>query len=453
MRFEINQHLQIVNQIYTLYLAGATALFAASMSKDGKYNLLLLVPFLSLGAANLLGSHERNIGCIAAYCANNLEEVLRKNSSKVVQWDNSSMLFELKDSNFISNKAASLALVAAPGAVALAINICKFYTTMKGFPSPTLLVCLVYLGWLFGIISIYFTYQIISNTAEYREKMGKSHRFPEKAPYKTRRNTTLQASQVSGRSDILPRDSIQQVENISNSDATKLHTEVNEYINQKLTILNISITVFGVVMGWVVTGLFSIQNSLQGASDSQVSPVSVQPVTLLLPTVLLFFLCIMLWYIEAINKQMHILSTYLEVFHLSDWESHYQDLLKSTRLNAQSRHKNRRPSWWPQTYFKWLQTYFKWPQTYSIQSDMPYIILGALIILTIVITFAICVLYWQSLTEKTSLILSFFGITSLISLLILIILWLRRDLDPFRLKVRTSWEDIRDRPKLNNDEQ
>ena len=182
MRFEINQHLQIVNQIYTLYLAGATALFAASMSKDGKYNLLLLVPFLSLGAANLLGSHERNIGCIAAYCADNLEEVLRKNSSKVVQWDNSSMLFELKDSNFISNKAASLALVAAPGAVALAINICKFYTTMKGFPSPTLLVCLVYLGWLFGAICIYFTYKIISNTAEYRERMGKLHRFPEKAP-------------------------------------------------------------------------------------------------------------------------------------------------------------------------------------------------------------------------------------------------------------------------------
>ena len=228
------------------------------------------------------------------------------------------------------------------------------------------------------------------------------------------------------------------MESISNSDATKLHTEVNEYINQKLTILNISITVFGVVVGWVVTGLSSIQNSLQGASDCKVSPVSVQPVTLLLPTVLLFFLCIMLWYIEAISKQMHILSTYLEVFHLSDWESHYQDLLKSTRLNIQSRHKNRRSSWWP--------------QTYSIQSDMPYIILGALIFLTIVITFAICVLYWQSLTEKTSLILSFFGITSLISLLILIILWLRRDLDPFRLKVKTSWEDIRSRPKLNNDE-
>ena len=226
------------------------------------------------------------------------------------------------------------------------------------------------------------------------------------------------------------------MESISNSDATKLHTEVNEYINQKLTILNISITVFGVVVGWVVSGLSSIQNSLQGASDCKVP--SVQPVTLLLPTVLLFFLCIMLWYIEAISKQMHILSTYLEVFHLSDWESHYQDLLKSTRLNTQSRHKNRRPSWWP--------------QTYSIQSDMPNVILGALIFLTIAITFAICFLYWQSFTVKTWLALGFFAITSLISVIILGKFWRDRDLDDFRVEATRSWEDILFCRTLTSDE-
>jgi hypothetical protein len=229
------------------------------------------------------------------------------------------------------------------------------------------------------------------------------------------------------------------VESISNSDATKLHTEVNEYINQKLTILNISITVFGVVMGWVITGLSSIQNSLQEASNCNVPPVSLQPVTLLLPTVLLFFLCIMLWYIEAISKQMHILSTYLEVFHLSDWESHYQDLLKSPKLNIQSRHKNRHSSWWP--------------QTYSIQSDMPNVILGALIYLTIAITIVICFLYWQPPAAKTWLTLGFFVITSLISVGIFVKLWWDRDLDAFRLKVRTNWEGILSRRKLTNDEQ
>ena len=338
---------------------------------------------------------------------------------------------------------------------------------MNGFPSPTLLTCLVYTGWLLGAICIFFTYKIIGKTAEYRERMGKLHKFPEKAPRKIRRNTSLQASQVSGRSDKLPKDNKLHVESISNSDATKLHTEVNEYINQKLTILNISITVFGVVMGWVITGLSSIQNSLQGASNCNVPPVSLQPVTLLLPTVLLFFLCIMLWYIEAISKQMHILSTYLEVFHLSDWESHYQDLLKSTRLNTQG-HLEKTPV--PRTaakcgpvaavsfakLYRCTLLFSKCPQskhknsrrnwrlqTYSIQSDMPYVILSALTFLTIAITFAICFLYRDPGIAKTlSPLIIIFAITSLISILIFINLWLNRDLDDFRLEATRSWEDI-----------
>jgi hypothetical protein len=67
----------------------------------------------------------------------------------------------------------------------LAINICKFYATMNGFPSPTLLTCLVYTGWLLGAICIFFTYKIIGKTAEYRERMGKLHKFPEEAPRKS----------------------------------------------------------------------------------------------------------------------------------------------------------------------------------------------------------------------------------------------------------------------------
>jgi hypothetical protein len=58
MRIEINQHLHLIDQIYTLYPAGATALFMASMSKDGKYSPLFLVPFLSLGSVRSLQSYQ-----------------------------------------------------------------------------------------------------------------------------------------------------------------------------------------------------------------------------------------------------------------------------------------------------------------------------------------------------------------------------------------------------------
>ncbi len=184
-------------------------------------------------------------------------------------------------------------------------------------------------------------------------------------------------------------------------------------------------------MGWVVTGLSSIQNSQQGTSNCQVSPVSVQPVSLLLPAVLLFFLCIMLWYIEAISKQMHILSTYLEVFRLSEWESHYQDLLKSTKLCRQESHVGRRLRRSP----------FK-THAYSIQSDMPNIILGVLILLTIIITAGISLLYWSNGISKSFWALSFFIITAVTSVVIFSILWLHRDLDGFRGKVKRSWVKI-----------
>jgi hypothetical protein len=174
MRSEINQHLQIVNQIYTLYLAGATALFAASMSKDGKYNLLLLLPFLSLGAANLLGSHERNIGCIAAYCANNLDIILQEGGANVEQWDNSSMLYKLKNRNFNSNLFASLSLVVAPGVVALMISIYKFLT-INGSPWPT--YPLVMLGWFAGLACVIASLIVICCTTNYRNKMASLHRF------------------------------------------------------------------------------------------------------------------------------------------------------------------------------------------------------------------------------------------------------------------------------------
>ena len=173
LRLEINQHLQIVNQIYTLYLGGVTALFVASLSIEGKFNLLLLVPFLSLGAANLLGSHERTIGCIAAYCAVHLDKVLNKNDVSVIQWDNSIMLDNLKNRNFISNQNASLSLIVAPGLAALVISILKFLI-LNGFHLP-LQHPLVLIGWFVGIICICFTVSIIEYTARYRKEMGEWH--------------------------------------------------------------------------------------------------------------------------------------------------------------------------------------------------------------------------------------------------------------------------------------
>ena len=74
--------------------------FSGALHKDGIHNLLLLLPCLSLGAANMLGSHERAIVSIAAYCAQELEVSLKMNGETVTQWDRSKNLGKFKDNYY-----------------------------------------------------------------------------------------------------------------------------------------------------------------------------------------------------------------------------------------------------------------------------------------------------------------------------------------------------------------
>jgi hypothetical protein len=172
MRSEINQHLLIVNQIYTLYLGGTTALFAGALHKDGNYNLLLLIPYLTLGAANMLGSHERAIGSIAAYCAQELEDSLNKNGGGVTQWDRSKNIRKFKDSHYASNRAGGLTLVVFPGIAALCLA--AFFICYSSRISPP-----VHSGlWIkaiaacVGALCLIRASWIIIQTAQYRKKLG-----------------------------------------------------------------------------------------------------------------------------------------------------------------------------------------------------------------------------------------------------------------------------------------
>lgn len=244
------------------------------------------------------------------------------------------------------------------------------------------------------------------------------------------------------KNDTLLIDPEMQVESNSSSDVAKLHSEVNEYINQKLTILNISITVFGVVMGWVVTGLASVQNGQLATGAALSAPVILQPISVLLPSILLVFLCIMAWYIEAISKQMHILSTYLDVFELSDWEGRYQRLI-------QPEIENRRISCIGLCKLRGRVTtnrksaFSESESPLNIQSDMPYIILGILILLTIVVTFGVCALYLKEMPLRTQIALGYFSVVALFSLMFFLGLYVRRDLTSFRKLLNEKWRYIR----------
>lgn len=134
MRTEINQHLLIVNQVYTLYLGGTAALFAGALHKEGNHNLLTLIPYLTLGDVNILGSHERAIGSVAAYCAQELEDSLNKNGRAVTQWDRSKNIRKIKDSHYASYRVGGLTIVVFPGIAALCLAVFFIYSSLRISP-------------------------------------------------------------------------------------------------------------------------------------------------------------------------------------------------------------------------------------------------------------------------------------------------------------------------------
>lgn len=173
MRAEINQHLNIVNQVYTLYLAGASALFAGSMNKDGNQNLLLLIPFLSLGAANMLASHERAIGSIAAYCARELDKFLSNEMDSVVQWDKSLSIGRFKNSHYASNRAGGLTLVVIPGLAALFLNGFKTLRAASWtLPLNKIETTIKLTAWFLCAACLYRAASLIIETACYRKELG-----------------------------------------------------------------------------------------------------------------------------------------------------------------------------------------------------------------------------------------------------------------------------------------
>lgn len=107
------------------------------------------------------------------------------------------------------------------------------------------------------------------------------------------------------------------------SDVTKLHAEMNQYINQRLIITTTAITLFGVSIGWIVFG------------SSTATGLEIRPVTFLLPTILLLVLLVLLVYCQVILGNMRIIAGYLRQTQSSPWESAYQELAREKRFITQ----------------------------------------------------------------------------------------------------------------------
>lgn len=74
---------------------------------------------MSLGTTTIINSHERSIGCTAAYYVRDLGEFLQVNGEESTQWDDFEMFSCLFDQHFFVNLFSRLYLIISPSLVAL----------------------------------------------------------------------------------------------------------------------------------------------------------------------------------------------------------------------------------------------------------------------------------------------------------------------------------------------
>ena len=74
----------------------------------------------------------------------------------------------------------------------------------------------------------------------------------------------------------------------TDSDVSKLNSEINQYINQRLIVTTTAITIFGVSIGWIVYG------------SSTPTRIEVKPITFLIPIILIILLFTMFLYCQVI---------------------------------------------------------------------------------------------------------------------------------------------------------
>ncbi len=104
-------------------------------------------------------------------------------------------------------------------------------------------------------------------------------------------------------------------------DATKLHGEVNQIVNQRLLITILAVTIFGVGAGWIV--------EKANATASDVGWIT-YGISLLLLLVLLALFCLH----QALKVQLRVITAYLSATGQSQWEQRWEIYRKLRRRVA-----------------------------------------------------------------------------------------------------------------------
>jgi len=142
-REEMMKRMKIRDNILIVYLGVITSLFAVAI-KMNSYNILLSVPFLTLGASLLIAEHYVAMGRLSFFCASEIAAFLIENKINVPQLDTSETYYKFTKFSVYARCVSYLILTELPPIMALCYN--KQHALNSPFPEGVL--------WWFGLICI-----------------------------------------------------------------------------------------------------------------------------------------------------------------------------------------------------------------------------------------------------------------------------------------------------------
>src|SRR5262245_25194851 len=164
-RQELMGRIQFRDNIFLAFLGAVAAIFGIALGSSTKTEILLIIPYLTLGATTLIVQHHGAIAAIVEYLSVELEPLLKDINEFATQYDNSSAKHTFVPRSTFLRTLGHIFLIIIPSIASLAMN--WKHSAFLTFPFGPL--------WWFGAFAT--IYSAIITTQNHTKRMKLQHRM------------------------------------------------------------------------------------------------------------------------------------------------------------------------------------------------------------------------------------------------------------------------------------
>ena len=124
-RNELIHRIGLRDNILLVFLGAVATILGLALSKPDMKEIMLTIPFLSLGASVLVSQHNSLIGALGEYCSQEIGKFLEKeyDNEVVSQWDNSKALERYSSHAMTLRTLGHIMLLLFPSFISLIFNV------------------------------------------------------------------------------------------------------------------------------------------------------------------------------------------------------------------------------------------------------------------------------------------------------------------------------------------